>query len=143
MIKNNGFKQSTTKDRTQEIMTQSSETSTKFESKRRKSVQNDSTNIGLYSGLEAQSLLTWLNKAMVAELKRFAETLGTKPVGFVKKIGDGVAIVDGLRNVMAGELVEFEGGAMGIALNLKQKRVGVVLLGDWISVRQNDKVRGT
>jgi F-type H+-transporting ATPase subunit alpha len=143
MIKNTGFKQSTAKDRTQEITTQSFEILTKFESKRRKSVQNDSTNIGLYSGLEAQSLLTWLNKAMVAELKRFAETLGTKPVGFVKKIGDGVAIVDGLRNVMAGELVEFEGGAMGIALNLKQKRVGVVLLGDWISVRQNDKVRGT
>jgi F-type H+-transporting ATPase subunit alpha len=91
----------------------------------------------------AQELFQWLNQAVVVELKRYAETLGRDPIGFVKKIGDGVAIVDGLRNVMAGELVEFEGGAMGIALNLKQKRVGIVLLGDWTSVRQNDKVRGT
>jgi F-type H+/Na+-transporting ATPase subunit alpha len=64
-------------------------------------------------------------------------------VGTVLQIGDGIARVYGLGNVGAGELVEFENGVQGIALNLEEDNVGVVLMGDTGKLNEGAKVRRT
>ena len=64
-------------------------------------------------------------------------------VGTVLTVGDGVARVNGLSNVMAGELVEFADGSMGIALNLEEDNVGVVLFGADDAVKEGDQARRT
>ncbi len=64
-------------------------------------------------------------------------------VGQVLKIGDGVALVYGLDNVRAGEMVEFQNGVKGMALNLETDCVGVVIFGDDRSIREGDTVKRT
>src|SRR5215213_459442 len=64
-------------------------------------------------------------------------------VGTVLQIGDGIARVYGLGNVRAGELVEFENGVQGIALNLEEDNVGAVLMGDTGTLNEGSKVRRT
>src|SRR5476651_1772622 len=64
-------------------------------------------------------------------------------VGTVLQIGDGIARVYGLNNVRQGELVEFDNGVKAIALNLEEDNVGVVLMGDYMAIREGDKVRRT
>lgn len=80
-------------------------------------------------------------------LKQQISTLGVSAemaeVGEVLKIGDGVALVYGLDNVRAGEMVEFEGGVQGMALNLEEDCVGVVIFGDDRSIREGDTVKRT
>src|SRR5207244_3473411 len=64
-------------------------------------------------------------------------------VGNVISVGDGIARVYGLEKAMAGELLEFPHGVMGLALNLEESQVGVVLLGDDEEIREGDQVRRT
>jgi len=64
-------------------------------------------------------------------------------VGKVLEIGDGVAKVEGLSDVMLNEMLEFPGGLYGIALNLEETEVGVILVGDYSNVREDDEVRTT
>ena len=64
-------------------------------------------------------------------------------VGYVITVGDGVAKVYGIDNVQAGEMVEFENGVKGLALNLESDIVGVVIMGDDSNIRQGDKVTRT
>ncbi len=64
-------------------------------------------------------------------------------VGTVLQIGDGIARVYGLTGVRQGELVEFDNGVKAIALNLEEDNVGVVLMGDYMSIREGDKVKRT
>ena len=64
-------------------------------------------------------------------------------VGTVLEVGDGVAHVYGLENVRANELVEFENGVKGVALNLEESNVGVVLLNNVNEVSENMSVRRT
>lgn len=64
-------------------------------------------------------------------------------VGEVISVGDGVARIYGLDNVQAGEMVEFASGEQGLALNLEQASVGVVVMGDANKVKQGDKVKRT
>ena len=64
-------------------------------------------------------------------------------VGTVFQVGDGIARVYGLEKVMAGELLEFEDGTVGIALNLESKNVGVVLIGEGRNVREGSSVCAT
>jgi F-type H+-transporting ATPase subunit alpha len=64
-------------------------------------------------------------------------------VGQVLSVGDGVAIVYGLDNVRAGEMVEFENGVKGMALNLESDSVGVVIFGDDRAIREGDTVKRT
>lgn len=66
-----------------------------------------------------------------------------KEVGEVVKIGDGIATVYGLDNVQAGELVEFEGGVKGMALNLETDNVGIVVFGDTQKVKEGSNVKRT
>ena len=64
-------------------------------------------------------------------------------VGTVLEVGDGVAHVYGLTNVEANELVEFENGVTGVAMNLEESDVGVILLNEVDSIAENMKVRRT
>lgn len=64
-------------------------------------------------------------------------------VGTVLQIGDGIARVYGLTGVRQGELVEFANGVKAIALNLEEDNVGVVLMGDYMSIKEGDKVKRT
>ncbi len=64
-------------------------------------------------------------------------------VGQVVSVGDGVAKIYGLENIQAGEMVEFPGGMKGMALNLEEDSVGVVIFGDDRAVKEGDKVKRT
>jgi len=71
------------------------------------------------------------------------ETATREEVGSVSEAGDGIARVVGLRSVMANELLEFEDGTRGLALNLDTREIGVVVLGDFDHVEEGQPVRRT
>jgi F-type H+-transporting ATPase subunit alpha len=64
-------------------------------------------------------------------------------IGIVRQVGDGVAKVEGLSDVMLNEMIEFGGGVTGMALNLEESEVGVVLLGDYAAVKEGAECRTT
>src|SRR6266516_1431802 len=64
-------------------------------------------------------------------------------VGTVVEVGDGIAQVYGLEGALASELREFPGGGMGMALNLEEETVGVVILGDYKNLKEGDQVKTT
>jgi len=89
-----------------------------------------------------------INPSEISEvLKQQLESVNSKvafeEVGTVLEVGDGVAHVYGLDNVCANELVEFENGVKGVALNLEESNVGVILLNDVNKVTENMTVRRT
>lgn len=63
--------------------------------------------------------------------------------GTIIEVGDGISRVHGLENCMAGELLEFEGGIYGMALNLEENNIGAVLLGDEVKLKEGSKVKRT
>jgi len=77
------------------------------------------------------------------EIRHYKLDLDLAEVGKVLEVGDGIARIYGLSNVMAGERVEFQNGAFGQALNLEEDSVGVVILGDYLGIREGDEVRRT
>jgi F-type H+-transporting ATPase subunit alpha len=77
------------------------------------------------------------------ELSQFQTELRTRGVGQVLQVGDGIARVYGLSDAMAGELIEFPGGVMGIALNLEEDNVGCILLGPDRDIHEGDAVHTT
>jgi F-type H+/Na+-transporting ATPase subunit alpha len=76
-----------------------------------------------------------------AEIQQFGSTVDVREVGTVLEVGDGIARVYGLSNVMSGEMVEFPSGVTGLAFNLEEKSVGVIILGDYLSIKEGDEVR--
>jgi len=72
-----------------------------------------------------------------------SELKGRSTRGLVSSVGDGIAFVLGLHDVCAGELLKFESGVYGMALNLERKRVGVVVFGNDRSVKERDQVERT
>lgn len=78
-----------------------------------------------------------------SEIESFEKKLDVSEVGYVISVGDGIATVYGLENVMAGELVEFPQGLQGVALNLEEDSVGVVLLGEYFHLKEGDEVKRT
>jgi F-type H+-transporting ATPase subunit alpha len=77
------------------------------------------------------------------ELERFEKSVDTEHVGTVLQVGDGIARVYGLPDCQMGELLEFPGGVMGLALNLEEDSVGVVLIGDDTKIIEGDSVKQT
>src|SRR6187401_1762881 len=71
------------------------------------------------------------------------ETASREEVGRVAEAGDGIARVSGLPSAMANELLEFEDGTLGIALNLDTREIGVVILGDFEGIEEGQSVRRT
>ena len=77
------------------------------------------------------------------QIESFDVDLHVDEVGTVLEVGDGIARVYGLEKAMASEMVEFENGAFGLALNLEEDSVGVVILGDYLDVREGQTVKRT
>jgi F-type H+-transporting ATPase subunit alpha len=84
-----------------------------------------------------------ISRVLLAEIENFDAVANVSETGSVISVGDGIARVYGLENVMAGELVEFGPQTVGIALNLEEDQVGVVLLGDYGNVKEGDQVKRT
>ncbi len=76
-----------------------------------------------------------------AEIQQFGSSVDVREVGTVLEVGDGIARVYGLSNVMSGEMVEFPSGVTGLAFNLEEKSVGIIILGDYLSIKEGDEVR--
>lgn len=81
--------------------------------------------------------------ALLKQVQEFQPHVETQSVGTVKAVYDGVAVVDGLAGVTASELVQFENGVVGLALNLEPDSVGVVVMGDYTGIEMGDEVRTT
>src|ERR1700731_3428012 len=78
------------------------------------------------------------------EIEQYRTQLETREVGRVLEVGDGIARVYGLGGVMAGEMVEFtRTGVRGLAFNLEENSVGVIILGDYLEITEGDEVRST
>ncbi len=77
------------------------------------------------------------------QIENYQSEIQQSEVGTVIQIGDGIARVHGLDNVMAGELVEFSNGVMGMAQNLEENNVGVIILGPFQEIREGDEIRRT
>ena len=77
------------------------------------------------------------------QIEQYQQEVKAVNVGTVFQVGDGIARVYGLDKVMSGELLEFEDGTVGIALNLEAKNVGAVLMGDDTAIQEGSSVRAT
>jgi F-type H+-transporting ATPase subunit alpha len=91
--------------------------------------------------------LTLDPKDIAASLRKHLQdwkpSIEAETVGHVTSIADGVAIVKGLPNAMSSELLEFPGGLLGVALNLDEESIGVVLMGEFSHVEEGSPVRST
>ena len=84
-----------------------------------------------------------ITKLLKEQIKNFGEKAEVSEVGKVLTVGDGIARVYGLDNVQAGEMVEFSTGIKGMALNLENDNVGVVIFGDDRTIKEGDVVKRT
>ena len=84
-----------------------------------------------------------ISRVLQSEIENFDAVANISETGSVISVGDGIARIYGLENVMAGELVEFGPETVGLALNLEEDQVGVVLLGDYGGVKEGDQVKRT
>lgn len=85
-----------------------------------------------------------ISRVLRQEIENYDQAVNVEETGSVISVGDGIARIYGLEKVMAGELVEFPGaGVSGLALNLEEDQVGVVLLGEFQGIKEGDEVRRT
>ena len=84
-----------------------------------------------------------ISKILKEQIRDFQSGMVVNEVGTVISVGDGIARVHGLDNVMAGELLDFPHGVKGIALNLEEDNVGTVLFGEYTLIREGDIVKRT
>ena len=84
-----------------------------------------------------------ITKIIRSQIKNYENKLQTSETGVVILVGDGIARVSGLDKCMAGELVEFPGGVYGMAQNLEEDTVSVVILGDDEGIKEGDTVKRT
>src|SRR5271154_660063 len=84
-----------------------------------------------------------ISRVLRGEIENYEKAINVSETGSVISVGDGIARVFGLENVMSGEMVEFPHGVTGIALNLEEDQVGTVLLGEYQEIREGDEVRRT
>lgn len=84
-----------------------------------------------------------ISKLIKEQIANYEQELTVDEVGTVTYIGDGIARANGLDNAMSGELLAFENGAYGMAQNLESNDVGIIILGDYESIREGDKISRT
>lgn len=84
-----------------------------------------------------------ISKLIKQQIKRYDEELEIDETGTIITIGDGIALIHGLQNAMAGELLRFPGDVFGMVLNLEEEHVGAVLMGDDRGIREGDEVKRT
>jgi len=84
-----------------------------------------------------------ISKILREQIENYEQTVSVDEVGAVISVGDGIARVYGLEKVMAGEMLAFPHNVFGIALNLEEDQVGVVLLGESQELKEGDVVKRT
>lgn len=84
-----------------------------------------------------------ISSLIKSQIEQYKSEIEVAEVGTVIQVGDGIARVHGLENAMANELLEFENGVFGLALNLEESNVGVVILGPYSEIREGDQVKRT
>ena len=84
-----------------------------------------------------------ITKLIREQIENYETKIAVDEVGTVITLGDGIARVYGLDKVMAGELLQFPHGVAGLAMNLEEDQVGVVLLGEYTEIREGDEVKRT
>ncbi len=84
-----------------------------------------------------------ISSILLNEIQNFESELDVEEVGNVLEVGDGITRVYGLANCMAGEMLDFGNEIYGLALNLEENNIGVVILGEYIHIREGDEVRRT
>ncbi|MCB1056173.1 MAG: F0F1 ATP synthase subunit alpha, partial [Acidobacteria bacterium] len=84
-----------------------------------------------------------ISSVIAEEIQQYRSGIDLAEVGKVLEVGDGIARVYGLSNAMASERLEFENGATGQVFNLEENSVGVVILGNYLGVKEGDEVRRT
>src|SRR5579859_1590798 len=78
------------------------------------------------------------------EISQYRSRMEAREVGRVLEVGDGIARIYGLYGVMSGEMVEFtRTGVRGLAFNLEENSVGVIILGNYLEIEEGDEVRST
>src|SRR3954471_17285168 len=77
------------------------------------------------------------------EISNFETRASVSEVGTVIEVGDGIARIYGLRNAMAGELLEFANGTQGQVFNLEEESIGAVIFGDYLTIKEGDTVKST
>src|ERR671939_1235509 len=81
--------------------------------------------------------------ALERYVSSYTPEISREEVGIVSDAGDGIAHVEGLPSTMANELLEFEDGTLGVALNLDVREIGVVVLGDFSGIEEGQRVKRT
>lgn len=84
-----------------------------------------------------------ISKIIKEQIKRYDDTLEVSETGTIITVGDGIALVYGLENAMAGELLLFPGNVYGMALNLEEEHVGAVIMGSDANIKEGDEVKRT
>src|SRR5437588_12515183 len=84
-----------------------------------------------------------ITSVLKREIAGFEKRLEVSEVGTVIEVGDGIARIYGLKDAMAGELLEFENGAMGQVFNLEEDSIGSVVFGDYLSIKEGNTVKST
>ena len=84
-----------------------------------------------------------ISKLIKDQIRRYDEDLEIDETGTIITVGDGIALIYGLQNALAGELLRFPGDIYGMVLNLEEEHVGAVLMGDDSNIREGDEVKRT
>lgn len=84
-----------------------------------------------------------ISKLIKNQIQKYDEDLEIDETGTIITVGDGIALIYGLQNAMAGELLRFPGDVYGMVLNLEEEHVGAVLMGDDSNIREGDEVKRT
>jgi F-type H+-transporting ATPase subunit alpha len=84
-----------------------------------------------------------ITSVLKREIAGFDQKLTVSEVGTVIEVGDGIARIYGLRNAMAGELLEFANGTMGQVFNLEEDSIGAVVFGNYLEIKEGDSVKST
>ncbi len=84
-----------------------------------------------------------ISSVITEEIQQYRSAVDLAEVGKVLEVGDGIARIYGLGKAMAGELIGFANGAFGQVFNLEESSVGVVILGDYLGIKEGDEVRRT
>ena len=84
-----------------------------------------------------------ISQILKQQIKDYESRVSITETGTILSVGDGIARIYGLENAMAGELLEFPGGMMGMVLNLEEDNVGAALFGSDMAIREGDEVKRT
>lgn len=89
--------------------------------------------------MKTETLLAKIQK----QIEGFESHIDVKEFGIVQSIADGVALISGLSDCQASEMISFDNGVVGVALNLQEDTVGVIILGDYLGIKEGDKAQRT